>query len=106
MVIEYYFTPCEVLRILGPRFKELRMRLNMTQKDVSIATGISIPTIYKFERGKLYDITMSNLYKLTCAVRMQGNWNELLPELPESPYLYKADRKRQRIRHRNESSNS
>lgn len=99
MYIANALSPAEMIRNLGYRFRDYRMRLNLTQKDVSDKTAISIPTIYKFETGKMTDMSMANMLKLLRAIGMESNWEQLLPELPESPYLYKADKKRQRIRH-------
>lgn len=92
------FTTSEVLGTLGPRFKEYRLLCKKTQKDISEETAISIPTIYKFETGKLHDMTLSVLMKLMHAVGVQGDWMELIPEMPINPYLYKAQKKIQRIR--------
>lgn len=75
------------------------MRLNMTQQDLSDQTAISIPTIYKFETGKATDISMTTLLKLMKAIGLGANWALLIPDLPESPYLYKENKKKQRIRH-------
>ena len=94
----------DVLRNLGYRFRDYRLRLNLTQKEVAEMTTISIPTIYKFETGKLTDMSLTNLMKLIRALGMQANWDKLLPELPESPYLYKASKKKQRVRHKSEKN--
>lgn len=97
--MENYLSPAEILRNLGYRFKDYRLRLNLTQKEISEKTAISIPTIYKFENGKLTDMSSSNLMKLIRALGLQANWDKLLPELPESPYLYKGNKKKQRVKH-------
>ena len=91
-------TPFKTLLELGIRFKEIRLRLNKTQKEISRETAVSIPTIYKFENGKLTDITISVLFKLLRSIGMSKNFLDLIPELPESPYMYKSDRKKQRAR--------
>lgn len=92
-------SPVEMIRSLGSRFRDYRMRMNMTQKEIAEMTTISIPTIYKFETGRLTDMSVITLMKLLRAIDMEENWDQLLPELPESPYLYKENKKRQRIRH-------
>lgn len=43
-----YSTP-ELVRMLGTRFKEYRMRCNLTQKEVSELSGVGLTTIHKFE---------------------------------------------------------
>lgn len=39
-----YSTP-ELVRLLGVRFKEYRMRCNLTQKEVAELTGLGLTTI-------------------------------------------------------------
>lgn len=99
MVIDKSLSAARIVRILGLRFRDYRMRMNMTQKEVSEMSAISLPTIYKFETGQTTDMSMSTLLKLLRAIGMHQNWEQLLPDLPESPYLYKEQKKRQRIRH-------
>lgn len=89
----------EILAVLGERFREYRMRHDMTQKEVSELTTVSIPTIYKFEKGICTDMSVITLFKLLRCIGMDQNSLDILPELPESPYLYKENKKRQRIRH-------
>lgn len=88
----------EIIRELGSRFREYRLRLNLTQQQISDMTSISIPTIYKFENGRMTDMSMSNLLKLMRAVGVSGNWEQLLPRLPESPYMYNEHKNKPRIR--------
>lgn len=92
-------TPVEIIRNIGKRFRDFRMRRNLTQKEISEQTAISVPTIYKFENGRMTDMSFVTLLKLMRAIGLDGNWTELIPDLPESPYLYRAEKKRQRIRH-------
>lgn len=93
-------SPAEVMRTLGFRFREYRMGLNFTRKQVAEQTGLSMTTLYKLETGNLTDMSMGTMLKLLRVVGLYENWNKLLPELPESPYLYKSDfTKKQRIRH-------
>lgn len=90
----------DVIRNLGMRFRDYRMRLRMTRKEVSEAAAIGMTTLYKFESGNMTDISFSTLIKLLRAIGLGENWDMLLPELPESPYLYyDNDKKMQRVRH-------
>ena len=90
--------PAEMLRILGMRFRDYRLRLNLTRKQISEFTDVGMTTLFKFETGRSTDMSFMTLMKLLRAVGMAGNWEALLPELPESPYLYKENVKRQRAR--------
>lgn len=91
----------DVIRNLGARFRDYRMRLRLTRKDVSELAGIGMTTLYKFESGNMTDISFGSLMRLLRAIGMFENWEALLPELPESPYLYDDNYKKiQRIRHK------
>lgn len=89
----------EIIRNLGIRFRDYRLRLNMTRKEVSEEAGVGLTTIYKFETGNMKDLSFITLLRLLRAIGERENWENLLPELPESPYLYENDRKKQRVRH-------
>lgn len=94
-----YSTP-ELVRMLGTRFKDYRMRCNLTQKEVSELSGIGLTTIHKFENGTAGNLSLSTFLHLLKVIGQINSLNNLLPELPESPYLMrKDDKKAQRIRH-------
>jgi transcriptional regulator with XRE-family HTH domain len=95
MVDFYEYSTPELVRLLGNRFKEYRIRCNLTQKDVSEQSGIGLTTIHKFENG-----TAGNIIVLLKVVGQINTIDNLLPELPESPYLMRRDDKKvQRVRH-------
>lgn len=90
----------DVIRNLGMRFRDYRLRLRMTRKEVSEAASIGMTTLYRFESGNMTDISFSTLLRLLKAIGLGENWDALLPELPESPYMYKDNEKKaQRVRH-------
>lgn len=96
-----YSTP-ELVRMLGARFKEYRMRCNLTQKEVAELSGIGITTIHKFENGTAGNLSLSTFILLLKVIGRINALDDVLPELPESPYLMRRDnRKAQRIRHSN-----
>ncbi|QFQ13106.1 XRE family transcriptional regulator [Pseudoprevotella muciniphila] len=90
----------ELVRMLSGRFKEYRLRANMTQKEVAEMSGLSVQTVHRFENGTVTDIALSSFLLLIKAVGCINDLNELMPEQPESPYLYKENKKVQRIRHK------
>lgn len=91
----------DVIRILGLRYREYRMRMRMTRKDVAYAAAVGLTTLYKFESGNMTDISFGTLYKLLRAIGMYESWEALLPDVPESPYLYDdKGKKMQRVRHK------
>ena len=83
-----------LVRLLGNRFKEYRIRCNLTQKDVSEQSGIGLTTIHKFENGTAGNISLSTFIVLLKVVGQINTIDNLLPELPESPYLMRRDDKR------------
>ena len=90
----------DIIRNLGLRFRDYRMRLMMTRKEVSVAARVGMTTLYKFESGNMTDISFGTVIRLLRAIGMVENWDALLPELPESPYMYyDNDKKIQRVRH-------
>lgn len=96
----YEYSIPELVKLLGGRFKEYRLRANMTQKEVAEQSGVSIMTIHKFETGQNANIALGTLLMLLKAIEQIESIDTLLPELPESPYLYVKDKKIQRIRHK------
>ena len=94
-----YSTP-ELVRLLGIRFKEYRMRCNLTQKEVAEQSGVGLTTIHKIENGTAGNLSLSTFILLLKVVGQINSLGDLLPELPESPYLIRKDEKKaQRIRH-------
>lgn len=92
-------TTPEVIRNLGLRFRDYRLRLRMTRKEVSEAASIGMTTLYRFESGNMTDISLSTLLRLLKTIGLGENWDTLLPELPESPYMYDDNEKKvQRVR--------
>ena len=94
-----YSTP-GLVRLLGERFKEYRMRYNLTQKEVAEQSGIGLTTIHKFENGTAGNLSLSTFILLLKVIGQVDALDDVLPELPESPYLVrKEEKKAQRIRH-------
>ena len=96
---EYSVT--ELVRLLGSRFKDYRLKANMTQKEVAEMSGLSMMTIHRFENGMVKNISLGTFLLLLKAVGSINDLNELMPEQPESPYLYDDNQKKaQRVRHK------
>ena len=95
----------ELIHLLGSRYKDYRQRADMTQKEVAERAGLSVVTVYKFESGTANNLSLGTFLLLLKAVGWLEALDELMPELPPSPYLMKDnDRKVQRIRHRREKT--
>ena len=102
MRTDYYeYSIPEIVKLLGKRFKDYRMRANMTQKDVAEKAGVSVLTIYRFENGTVNNISLGTFLLLLKSVGSINDLDELMPEQPESPYLYNDKfKKAQRVRHK------
>lgn len=91
----------ELVRTLGERFKDYRMRANLTQKEVAHKTALSVQTIHKFETGIATNISLGTFLRLMKAVDCINFLDEFMPELPPSPYLERPGNKvAKRIRHK------
>ena len=102
----YEYSIPELVQLLGTRFKDYRMRSHMTQKDVAEQSGLTINTIHKFENGLVPNMSLSTFLLLLKAIGCINSLDELMPELPESPYLMKEDgKKAQRVRHASPKTN-
>ena len=96
----YEYSIPELVKLLGNRFKDYRMRSNMTQKDVAEQAGLTVNTVHKFENGLVPNLSISTFLLLLKAIGCINGMDELLPEMPESLYLIdKKGKKAQRIRH-------
>ena len=94
-----YSTP-ELVKLLGARFKEYRLLCNLTQKDVSEQSGVGLTTIHKFENGSAGNISLATFIVLLKVVGQINSMDNILQELPESPYLIRRNNKKvQRVRH-------
>lgn len=95
------FSAPELVKMLGVRFKDYRLRANLTQKDVAEVTGLTIPTIQRFENGLSNNISLGTFLLLMKAIGCINGLDEMMPEQPESPYLYNNNNKKaQRVRHK------
>lgn len=96
----YEYSIPELVKMLGARFKDYRLRSDMTQKEVSEQSGITINTIHKFENGATGNMSLNTFLLLMKAIGRLEGLDEIMPDLPESAYLKKGDKKVQRIRHK------
>lgn len=101
-MMDYYeYSIPELVQMLGERFKDYRMRSNMTQKDVAEQAGLTVSTVHKFEKGLAPNLSISTFLLLMKAIGCINGLDDLMPELPESPYLIDdKGKKAQRIRHK------
>ena len=72
----YEYSSPELVKMLGERFKEYRLRCNLTQKEMAELSGVGLTTIYKFENGTAGNLSLSTFIQLLKMVqRVKHNKN-------------------------------
>lgn len=91
----------ELIMSLGKRFKEYRLTVRRTQREVSESSGVSLFTIRAFENGKASNINMGNFLSLLRAIGMLDEFEKILPSIPLSPDVLTRieNKKPKRVRH-------
>ena len=93
---------------LATAFKAARLRARLTQQEVAEATGVSLPTISKLERGALAEIGAVKLLALFRKVGLelaprpfgqQRTLNDIAVELDADAVPELRPRSAQRVRH-------
>ncbi len=101
MAAYYQYSTPELVRMLGERFRTYRLLAKMTQKEVAEQTGLTLTTVSKFENGTAVNVTLPTFLLLLKAVGCIDQLDNILPELPMSPYLLDTNNNKvQRIRHK------
>lgn len=97
----YEESNCDIATSLGGRFREYRIKSQLTQRDLSERTGIAVSTISNFENGQQCNIGLHTFIALMRGIGQLEQLQELLPELPLDPsivFKYNKEQK-QRVRH-------
>lgn len=58
------------MREIGKRIKERRLELGMSGKDVGDILGVDKTTIYRYEKGEIEKIPISNMEKMAKALHI------------------------------------
>ena len=64
---------------------------NMTHKEVLKLSGVGLTTIHKFENGTACNLSFSTYIPLLKVIGQINYSDDLLPELPVSPYLMRRN---------------
>ena len=80
------YSNTQILQMLGLRFKDYRLMMNLSQGELAKAAGVSVSTVHKFETG-----TITNM----------NGFDDLIPEQPANPYLTAPEHQQQRVRRKN-----
>ena len=101
--IKVYFmwqemTNGSILKTLGERIKEYRIRRNMQQTELAEQAGVNISTIVRMEKGS--NVMIDSYIRVLRVLDMLDNLDEFIPEPPRSPLLMKKlmGKKKQRIK--------
>lgn len=79
----------------GDRVKDIRIRRNMTQKDLAENAGVSFSTVVRIERGE--SVNLDNFMRVMRVFDLLGNFDLLIPEqvlTPEEIFKGKSKKKR------------
>ena len=95
------YSDTQILQILGMRFKDYRLGLNLSQEELAKAAAVSVSTIHKFETGTITNLTTTNLMALLRQVGLLERIDELIPEQPANPYASDGTRDQKRVRRKN-----
>ena len=75
---------------LGKRFKDYRIALRLTQKEIATQSGVSLMTIVRFENGHATSIGLDHFIALMRALQCLDRIADAVPETPSSLYAQKA----------------
>lgn len=83
----YEFSDEDIIKEICKRVKSIRLSCCFSQQEFADKAGVSVTTIKRIESCKINDIALSTLLKI---LRISGTLEgvaDLVPELPESPFL-------------------
>ena len=88
----------DIVAELGKRFRDYRIALRLTQKEVADQTGVSVMTIVRFERGEGSAIRLDNFVALMRAIQKLDGIADAIPNMPAS--LYDGLREDSKVKYR------
>jgi transcriptional regulator with XRE-family HTH domain len=88
----------ELVALLGERYKDYRIRMGKSQKEVAEFCGVSVFTISQFENGSARNLTLDSLFRMLRSIGMIKNVDRLLEPLPPSPVVMEKLNKAHRDR--------
>ena len=95
------YSNTQILQMLGLRFKDYRLMMNLSQGDLAKAAGVSVSTVHKFETGTITNMNVTNLMALLRQVGLLDRFDDLIPQQPDNPYLTTSKSRRQRASRKN-----
>ena len=92
------YSNTQILQMLGLRFKDYRLMMNLSQEELAKGAGVSVSTVHKFETGTITNMNINNLMALLRQIGLLDRFDDLIPEQPLNPYLTVANHQQQRVR--------
>lgn len=86
----YQLSDDDIINAINIRFKKMRKNCLYTQKRLAEESGISIGTIKRIESSGCSDISIGTIIKLLRTLGYLSNIDNLIPEVPESPFKIQA----------------
>jgi len=83
----YEFSDDEIIRELCRKIKTVRRSCCYSQQDLSSLSGVSIASIKRIETESVKDINVGTLLKMMRTTGMLGGFANLIPDVPESPFM-------------------
>ncbi len=81
MRISVYDSLDLILRELGKRIQEYRVKMNMTQCDLATKSGVSLRTITAIENGK--NSSVESLVRILKTLNLENSLNSIVPDTSE-----------------------
>ena len=88
----------ELVAMLGKRYKDYRVRVGLSQKDVADKSGISVYTVSQFENGTARNLTLDSLFRMLRPIGLIDEIGKILEPLPPSPIAMQKLNKERRER--------
>ncbi|MCF0164387.1 MAG: helix-turn-helix domain-containing protein [Bacteroidales bacterium] len=87
----YDFSNEEIVSEICRKVKALRRSCCFSQQEFAERSGVSIASVKRIEAGTIADLNIGTLIKIMRACGVLEGLADLIPEVPESPFL--TDRK-------------
>lgn len=88
-----------ILKEVGLRIKEYRIRQNLQQKELAEGAGVGLDTVVRLEQGK--NVSFDKILRILRELDMLENLEGFIPEPPLSPILMKKLQGKNKKRVRN-----
>lgn len=94
-----------ILKEIGQRLKDVRIRQGLTQTELAVSAGVAYNTITRLENGK--GTNLDNLIKVMRVLGLVQNMELLVPEQELTPVeLFQNIPKRKRVSRKKKEKNS